>query len=69
MDTKFPMSLIAISEALQDRRLYKVAEETGLSYPTIKSLADAKMDNYTLNTLIKVSEYIRNTPAEANEKE
>lgn len=50
-----------IQDALKDKRLYMVAKATGLSYPTIKKLADGKELNYTVDTLKAISKYVRDT--------
>ena len=55
------LSIGQIKEALKDKRLYVVAESTGLSYPTIKKLADGKELNYTVDTLKAISKYVRDT--------
>jgi hypothetical protein len=55
------MSLEEIQAKLQDKRLYIVAKVTKLSYPTIKKLADGKPENYTYNTIFKVSKYLTPT--------
>lgn len=55
------LTLEEIKEALADKRLYKVAEATGLSYPTIKKMADGEQVNYTLATIHAVSAYIQST--------
>ena len=47
-----------IKAELKDKRLSVVKEITGLSYPTIKNLADGKELNYTLGTLKAISEYV-----------
>lgn len=52
------MTLQQIQDALKDRRLYVVAKETGLTYPTVKKMADGKELNYTLNTIKAVSRYL-----------
>lgn len=54
------MSLDDIKKGLEDRRLLKVSEITGLSYPTLKKLANGDDANYTLATIIAVSEYLSN---------
>lgn len=54
------MSLDDIKKGLEDRRLLKVSEITGLSYPTLKKLANGDDVNYTLATVIAVSEYLSN---------
>ena len=55
------MSLEEIREKLQDKRLYIVAKLTELSYPTVKKLADGKPENYTYNTIFKLSKYLNPT--------
>lgn len=55
------LSIGQIKEALKDKRLYMVARATGLSYPTIKKLADGKELNYTVDTLKAISKYVRYT--------
>lgn len=52
------LSLDQIREGLRDRRLYAVAKETGLSYPTLKKLSEAQDLNYTTETLRAVSKYV-----------
>ncbi len=54
------LNLEQIKEGLADKRLYKVAEITGLSYPTLKKLADGQNSNYTMSTIKSVSDYICN---------
>lgn len=51
--------LSEISQKLKSRRLYIVAEETGVSYPTLKKLADNVEANYRLDTLQKISDFLR----------
>lgn len=58
-NTKAPLlTLEQIKINLADKRLYKVAEITGLSYPTLKKMADGKDANYTMATVQAVSQYI-----------
>ena len=52
------LSLDQIQIHLKDKRLYKIAKETGLSYPTLKKMADGKDANYTMNTILPISKYI-----------
>lgn len=52
------LSIEQISAALKDRRLLFVANVCGVSYPTIKKLADGEQRNYNTNTLKAVSDYI-----------
>lgn len=54
------LSLEQIKTKLQDRKLYYIAQQIDVSYPTLKKLADGKEDNYTLDTIRKVSEYFEN---------
>jgi hypothetical protein len=53
------LSLEEIRSLLQDKKLYVIANATGLSYPTLKKLADGKSGNYTYGTLKSVSDYLR----------
>lgn len=53
------MTLEEIQKQLQDKRLYVVARVTKLSYPTVKKLADGKPENYTYNTIFKLTKYLR----------
>ena len=46
-----------VREALKDRRLTVVAENTGLSYPTVKRFFDGDK-NFTINTLQTLREYL-----------
>jgi len=52
------MTLRQVQEGLKDRRLTVVAEETGLSYPTVKKVADGS-HLVTLQTLKKLSDYLQ----------
>lgn len=52
------LSFSEIKANLADKRLYKVSEATGLSYPTLKKLANGDNCNYTMSTMRAVSEYI-----------
>lgn len=54
----FIMAIKEIEKGLTDRSLGKVKKATGLSYPTLKRLADGEMANYTIRTLITVSNYL-----------
>ncbi len=62
------MNLEDISKWLQDKRLYVVADATGLSYPTIQKLANAEKTNYTIETLIIISKYIKKQSSETNKQ-
>lgn len=50
------LELHTIQSLLQDRRLYLVAEKCGLSYPTVKRVADGGTD-VSLGTWKKLSAY------------
>ncbi len=52
------MSLEAIREGLQDKRLLLVADATGISYPTINKLYKGDTQNYSYATVKAVSEYL-----------
>lgn len=52
------MSLAEMSEALKDRRLYRVAKAIDVSYPTLKKIVDGEEGNFTMNTLEKISNYL-----------
>ena len=47
-----------IVKGLKHKRLYVVAERTGLSYPTVRKLADGDDENYTMKTVKRISDYI-----------
>ena len=55
------LSLQQIKLHLTDKRLYKVAEITGLSYPTLRKLADGEDANYTMATIKALSKYINDS--------
>ncbi len=55
MDNMIPLE--TIRDALQDRRLTVVAEKSGLSHPTVKSVATGN-ERISLNTWRKLSEYL-----------
>ena len=48
---------------LKDRTLTKVAEATGLSYPTIWKLANGESGRVEYETVKKVSDYIERSEA------
>ena len=52
------LELHKIQEMLKDRRLAVVADRCGLSYPTVKHVADGGK-NVTLATLTKLSDYLK----------
>lgn len=47
-----------IKSKLKDRRLSIVSEETNISYPTLKSLADGKNVDYKMTTIGTISNYL-----------
>ena len=59
MSNAVPLSLEQIQRGLQDRSLSKVATATGLSFTTLQRLLAGGEDNYQLQTLLKVSDYLR----------
>jgi DNA-binding Xre family transcriptional regulator len=52
------LELHKIQEMLKDRRLTVVADRCGLSYPTVKHVADGGK-NVTLATMTKLSDYLK----------
>tara|TARA_Y100000289_G_C3816525_1_gene96467 strand:+ start:297 stop:515 length:219 start_codon:yes stop_codon:yes gene_type:complete len=56
-----PLSLEQIQKGLEDRRLHTIKQKIGVSYPTLRKLADGKNSNPTTKTLEIVSEYLRNS--------
>ena len=59
MSKKELLSLENIQLLLKDKRLYVVSKATGLSFPTLKKMADGKKENYTYNTIKAISDYLR----------
>lgn len=55
------LTLDEIQERLKDRRLYIVAEETGLTYPTVKKFAEGGVVNSGIRTIQKISDYLLNS--------
>jgi hypothetical protein len=51
------LSLEDIQLLLKDKRLYVVSKATGLSFPTLKKMADGKKENFTYKTIKAVSDY------------
>ncbi len=52
------MRLEEIIARLQDRRLYRVAEATGLSYQTIRTIVNGKNKNPTIETVQLLEDYL-----------
>ena len=52
------LTLEEIAEGLKDKKLYVVAAATGLSFPTLKRLAEGKNNNCTMSTILAVSKYL-----------
>lgn len=52
------MALEKISKALQDLRLMRVSEKTGIHYNTLKDIRDNPQANPTAKTLMAVTEYL-----------
>lgn len=57
-ENEMVLSLDAVRERLMDRRLYKVAEETGLTYPTLKGIVDGSRTSIKSSTLEALSKYL-----------
>jgi DNA-binding Xre family transcriptional regulator len=53
------LSLENIQLLLKDKRLYVVSKETGLSFPTLKKMADGKKENFTYKTIKAISDYLK----------
>ena len=53
------LSLEDIQLLLKDKRLYVVSEATGLSFPTLKKMADGKKENFTYKTIKAISDYLK----------
>jgi hypothetical protein len=54
------MTLEQIRTALQDRRIDKVAEATGLHYNTVRYIRDNKSANPTNRVMLLLSDYLSN---------
>lgn len=52
------LSIEQIKAALADRRLYKVAEATGLSYPTLRGILTNPDANPTHSVMAAISDYL-----------
>jgi len=59
MTNKKLLSLPEIRRILKDRRLYVISQSTGLSFPTLKKLADGEKDNFAYNTIKVISDYLK----------
>lgn len=55
------LSFDLIQQGLKDKRLHQIGKEIGVSYPTLKRLADGVESNYTIGTLTVVSNYVRSS--------
>lgn len=54
------LELNKIIELLQDRKLSKVAENTGIHYNTLRAIRDQKNINPTYKVVVALSEYLEN---------
>ena len=63
MTNKRLMTPEEIREALQDRRLSRVAKACGVSYTTLYKFANGKIASCQLSTLRKITNYLNKTPA------
>ena len=52
------LDLEEIKKRLKGARLLRVADETGLSYPTVNKLATGEVENYSFKTIRLMSEYL-----------
>ena len=59
MSNKELLSLEDIKRLLKDKRLYVVSNATGLSFPTLKKMADGKKENFTYKTIKAISDYLK----------
>ena len=53
------MTLEQIQQALHDRRLTVVAQETGISYGTLLAIRSGAQGNPTLRTMTQLDAYLR----------
>lgn len=53
------VTLQDVRDALSDRRLTKVAEETGLKYQTVMEVANGKRENPTYETFMALVNYLK----------
>ncbi len=60
------MTLSEIQAALQDRRLRRVAEATGLHYNTVRAIASGTNTNPSLSTMQALEVYLVKTCAPAH---
>ena len=59
MSNKELLSLEDIQRLLKDKSLYVVSNATGLSFPTLKKMADGKKENFTYKTIKAISDYLK----------
>lgn len=53
------LSIKEIGEFLKGKQLYVIARETGISYPTLAKFANKKPHNFTLTTMVTLTNYIK----------
>ncbi len=53
------LSIKEIAKFLENKQLYVVSKETGISYPTLSKFFNAKPHNFTLTTMVTMTNYIR----------
>lgn len=53
------LKLDQIKYGLKDKKLYVVARQLEISYPTLKKFLDGNHHNFTIETLTKVSNYVK----------
>jgi len=52
------LNMKQIQAALADRRLYKISEATGVSYPTLRGILTNPDANPTLAVMTAISDYL-----------
>lgn len=59
-----PLSIPQLQQGLTDRKLGRVAEATGVSFPTLQRLLAGETDKFNYTTILKVSKYLREVQVE-----
>ena len=60
------MTLEQVQQALQDRRLRRVAEATGLAYNTVWRVASNRTAEVSYDVVKRLSDYLTNSEAVTN---
>ncbi len=53
------LSIKEIAKFLEGKQLYVISKETGISYPTLAKFSNTKPHNFTLTTMVTMTNYIR----------